>query len=77
MECPLQTHVTVARISDQDTKFLNYITDSGLNPGVTLCVKARSESAESVEVELISRGRSLTLGKGAAVKIQVRPLSDS
>ena len=72
MECPLQTHVTVARISDQDTEFLNYITESGLNPGVTLCVKARSERAESVELELIGSGDSLTLGKGAAVKILVR-----
>jgi DtxR family Mn-dependent transcriptional regulator len=72
MECPLQTKVTVARISDQDTEFLNYITESGLNPGVTLSVKARSERAESVEVDLIGRGHSLTIGKGAAVKIQVR-----
>ena len=72
MECPLQTHVTVARISDQDTEFLNYIAESGLNPGVTLCVKARSERAESVELELIDSGNSLTLGKGAAVKILVR-----
>ena len=75
MECPLQTKVTVARISDQDTEFLNYITESGLNPGVTLSVKTRSERAESVEVELIGRGHSLTLGKGAAVKIQVRSQS--
>ena len=72
MECPLQTDVTVARISDQDTEFLNYITESGLNPGVTLCVKARSERAESVELELIGSGNFLILGKGAAVKILVR-----
>jgi hypothetical protein len=39
-------------------------------------VKARSERAESVEVDLIGRGHSLTLGKGAAVKIQVRSQSD-
>jgi hypothetical protein len=72
MECPLQTDVTVARISDQDTEFLNYITESGLNPGVTLRVKARSERAESVELDLVGREHSLTLGKGAALKILVR-----
>ena len=59
-------------ISDQDTEFLNYITESGLNPGVTLCVTARNEHAESVVLELLGSGHSLTLGKGAAMKIQVR-----
>ena len=72
MECQLQTHVTVARISDQDTEFLNYVTESGLTLGVTLCVTARCERAESVVLELIGSGNSLTLGKGAAMKIQVR-----
>lgn len=71
VECPLQTEVTVARISDQDADFLNYIAESGLNPGVLLRVKARSKSAESVEVELVGCGQSLTLGLGAAAKVQV------
>ena len=72
MECQLKTHVTVARISDQDTGFLNYVTKSGLTPGMTLCVTARCERAESVVLELVGSGHLLTLGKGAAMKILVR-----
>ncbi|MFT5836873.1 MAG: DtxR family Mn-dependent transcriptional regulator [Candidatus Azotimanducaceae bacterium] len=72
VECPLATKVSVARISDQDADFLNYIADSGLNPGVSLQVIKRSQSAESVQVELTESGVSLTLGLGAAAKVQVR-----
>ncbi|MDQ8209566.1 metal-dependent transcriptional regulator [Coraliomargarita sp. SDUM461003] len=72
VECPLNTQLTVARISDQDTGFLNYIAESGLNPGVRLQVRARSMSAESVSVELASNAVAMTLGLGAAAKIQVR-----
>jgi DtxR family Mn-dependent transcriptional regulator len=72
VECPLQVEVSVARISDQDTGFLNYIAESGLNPGVLLQVTARSQSAESVQLELVGSGQTLTLGLGAAAKVQVR-----
>jgi DtxR family Mn-dependent transcriptional regulator len=72
VECPLATKVSVARISDQDADFLNYISESGLNPGVFLQVRARSQRAESVEIELTSTGKTLTLGLGAAAKVQVR-----
>ena len=72
VECRLETEVTVARISDQDADFLNYIAEAGLNPGVSLQVTGRSKSAESVQVELLGSGRSLTLGMGAAAKVQVR-----
>jgi len=72
VECPLETEVSVARISDQDADFLNYIAESGLNPGVSLRVTARSKRAESVQVELVGSGQSLTLGLGAAAKVQVR-----
>ena len=72
VECPLRTNVFVARISDQDTDFLNYIAAAGLNPGVSLQVTARSKSAESVHVELTEGGQSLSLGLGAAAKVQVR-----
>jgi DtxR family Mn-dependent transcriptional regulator len=72
IECPLKTVVKVARISDQDTDFLNYISEAGLNPGVPLCVTSRSASAESVRIELVKGERALSLGFGAAAKIQVR-----
>ena len=72
VECDLKAEVTVARISDQDPEFLNYITESGLNPGVRIRVSERSKSAESVSLKLLNDGRTLTLGIGAAAKVQVR-----
>ncbi len=73
VECPLDQPVTVARISDQDTDFLQYIAHAGLNPGVSLRVSARSTSAESVELSVGEAGTPLTLGLGAAAKVLVRP----
>lgn len=72
VECPLETVLTVARISDQDTNFLNYISGAGLNPGIRLRVTARSLSAESVCVELVEGAVRLSLGLGAAAKVLVR-----
>ncbi len=72
VECPLDTEVSVARISDQGAEFLNYIADSGLNLGVSLQVTKRSKSAESVQIELSASGETLTMGLGAATKVQVR-----
>ncbi|WPJ95435.1 metal-dependent transcriptional regulator [Coraliomargarita algicola] len=75
VECPLNTVVSVARISDQDPNFLNYIAESGLNPGVRLQVRTRSMSAESVGIELSDTGSTLALGLGAAAKVQVSMVS--
>ena len=72
VECPLGRELTVARISDQDTEFLNYVAKSGLNPGVPIVVEQRSLSAESVELRVISGEETLSLGLGAAAKILVR-----
>ncbi len=71
-ECPLDAERTIARISDQDTEFLNYISRSGLIPGATLVVEQRSLSAESVGLRLNAGEASLSLGLGAAAKILVR-----
>ncbi|TVP77715.1 MAG: metal-dependent transcriptional regulator [Puniceicoccaceae bacterium] len=73
VNCPLNTPLSVARISDQDTDFLNYIARSGLNPGVILVVENRSLAAESVGLRLTAGGGSLSLGLGAAAKVLVRP----
>ncbi len=72
VECDLDVELTVARISDQDTEFLNYIAETGLNPGVRLLVSQRSKSADSVTLELPDGGKPITLGLGAAAKVQVR-----
>jgi DtxR family Mn-dependent transcriptional regulator len=72
LECALDQPVTVARISDQDTDFLQYIARAGLNPGVSLRVTERSLSAESVHLSIGDEALSLTLGLGAAAKVLVR-----
>ena len=73
-ECPLNEPLTVARISDQDTDFLQYIARKGLKLGVSVQVTERNKSAESVEV-MVGRGdsaKTLVLGLGAAAKVGVR-----
>ena len=73
-ECALNAPLTVARISDQDTDFLQYIARNGLNLGVSVQVSERNKSAESVEV-VVGEGdtaKTLVLGLGAAAKVWVR-----
>jgi len=72
VECEIGCLFTVARISDQDPEFLQYIASAGLNPGVTVRVVKRSLSAESVQVEVGKDQMTLSLGLGAAAKILVR-----
>jgi len=72
VECPIDFKIFVARIIDQGAEFLNYVSASGLNPGVALQVTSRSSSAETVQIKLEYCGTSLSLGFGAASKIQVR-----
>jgi DtxR family Mn-dependent transcriptional regulator len=70
--CPLNTPFFVARITDQDPDFLQYIASVGLNLGVPISVLERSLSAESVRLEVGAATVSLTLGLGAAAKVLVR-----
>jgi len=70
--CCLDIPLSVARITDQDPDFLQYIAGAGLTLGVSLRVVARSLSAESVRLELGVAKKSLTLGLGAAAKVLVR-----
>jgi hypothetical protein len=63
---------SVARITDQDADFLQYIASAGLQLGVSLRVVERSLSAESVRLEVGEFNESLTLGLGAAAKVLVR-----
>ncbi len=72
VEWPLDRLVSVARITDQDPDFLQYIAGAGLNLGVSLSVVERSLSAESVRLEVGPAKESLTLGLGAAAKVLVR-----
>lgn len=71
LDCPLDEPLSVARVSDQDTDFLQYIGQAGLNPGALLRVQARNVSAESVDVLIVDSGAQLVLGAGAAAKVLV------
>jgi DtxR family Mn-dependent transcriptional regulator len=70
--CPLDTQLLVARITDQDPDFLQYIAGAGLTLGVSVRVVERSLSAESVRLAVGATEASLTLGLGAAAKVLVR-----
>lgn len=72
VSCPMDTSLNVVRIIDQDPEFLQYIDSAGLNPGVALCVKGRNTAGESVYLEILENGAALTLGLGAAAKVQVK-----
>lgn len=70
LECPLQSAVRVARVSDQDPQFLRFLEQRGLTPGQMITVVARDESADSVEVEAADASR-VVLGMRAASKVLV------
>lgn len=70
--CPLDTQLLVARITDQDPDFLQYIAGAGLTLGVSVRVVERSLSAESVRLAVGTTDASMTLGLGAAAKVLVR-----
>ncbi|MEM7791971.1 MAG: metal-dependent transcriptional regulator [Verrucomicrobiota bacterium] len=74
LNCELDSVLSVARISDQDTDFLQYISEAGLNPGVCFRVVDRNLSAESVRLEVGEELREIVLGSGAAEKVLVRAL---
>ncbi len=73
-DCPCATPHEIARVSDQENAFLNYLTGEGLNPGARVEVTARSAGADAVTLLVGESGKALTLGMGAAHKILVRPI---
>lgn len=71
LACPLDQSLTVARISDQDPDFLQYIAQTGLNPGARVTVASRNVAAEAVELSIEGSIASHILGSGAAAKVLV------
>jgi hypothetical protein len=72
VECALRAPLLVARITDQDPDFLQYIAAAGLKLGVSVQVLERNLSAESVCLGVGATGQNLSLGLGAAAKVLVR-----
>jgi DtxR family Mn-dependent transcriptional regulator len=68
-ECEVGAAVRIARISDQEPAFLQFLHRSGLTPGVAVSVASRDEQGDSVGVRV--GGKTVSLGTGAAGKILV------
>ena len=67
-ECPPGFSGRVARVTDQDPGFLQFVERCGLKPGVAVVVETRDELADAVTVRPSDR-KPVTLGTGAAEKI--------
>jgi DtxR family Mn-dependent transcriptional regulator len=70
LDCPLDTPLVIARVTDQAPEFLRFIEHSDLKPGTRVVIEARDEAADSVSVRSESRQR-VTLGTRAASKLLV------
>lgn len=71
LTCPLNTPVTVTRISDQDAAFLRFVETNGLKPGQSIEVEARDPAADCVSIRGKDR-RQVTIGTHAASKLHVQ-----
>lgn len=69
--CGVGETVRVARITDQNAEFLQFVEANALKPGTRLKVTRRDRVADSTTIEGAKGGRTLTLGSSAAGKILV------
>lgn len=70
LTCPLNTPVTVARVTDQDAAFLRFVESHELKPGQIIEVEARDEVSDSVRLKGRNDVRT-TIGARAASKLLV------
>jgi DtxR family transcriptional regulator, Mn-dependent transcriptional regulator len=70
LTCPLNTPVTVTRVTDQDAAFLRFIESHALKPGQSIEVEGRDDVSDSVRLKL-PNNRRLTIGTRAASKVLV------
>jgi DtxR family Mn-dependent transcriptional regulator len=70
LTCPLNTWVTVTRVTDQDAAFLRFIEHHDLKPGQSIEVEARDEVSDSVRLKGKNEQR-ITIGTRAASKLLV------
>lgn len=81
-DAPLNTRLRIARVSDQDAPFLQFLDRTGLKPGALVRVERRDDEADSLLVRIDVRidpksdarpdsKPPITLGLGAARKIRV------
>ena len=70
LTCPLNTPVTVTRVTDQDAAFLRFIESHQLKPGQAIEVEARDPVSDSVRLKGKDDQR-ITIGTRAASKLLV------
>lgn len=70
LTCPLDTPVTVMRVTDQDAAFLRFLESHDLKPGQSIEVEARDEASDSVRLKG-RNGQRITIGMRAASKLLV------
>lgn len=69
-ECSIGQRTTIARITDQEPGFLQFVEDTGLSPGARITIVDRSRHAGATTVKMTD-GRAVSLGHEAARKILV------
>jgi len=70
LTCPLNTPVTVQRVSDQDPEFLRFVERHDLRPGQVIEVEERNDAADSVRLRG-GKNHPYTIGARAASKVLV------
>jgi DtxR family Mn-dependent transcriptional regulator len=75
MTSPLNTPLTVARVTDQESEFLRFIEQRNLKPGQKIEIEARDPASDSVSVRS-ETGQRTTIGTRAASKVLVLPSTD-
>jgi DtxR family transcriptional regulator, Mn-dependent transcriptional regulator len=71
LSCPLHAPVTIARVSDQDRAFLEFVERNDLRPGDVVQVEQRDPAGDSVQLRT-GRERRVTIGARAASKVLVK-----
>ena len=73
LSSPLNTPLTVTRVTDQDAEFLRFIEQRDLKPGQRIQIEARDPASDSVSIRSES-GQRTTIGTRAASKVLVAPV---
>jgi DtxR family Mn-dependent transcriptional regulator len=71
-DCLTDRPMRIARILDQDPRFLRFLDQSGLTPGSEAVVQNRDVDADAVTLQN-RQSRQITIGTAAAAKILVEP----
>lgn len=70
-DCPLGVPVRIARVLDQDPRFLQFAEAAGLLPGAAVTVRERNPQADAIKLRTPDKPAT-TLSTAAGAKFQVR-----